>query len=277
MNKKFAFNLTKIELNSKTPISRIMSVNRPYRRTRRAFINGSYTTIGANWQYIEHPKYSTSPDQYIRSADLIRKDLVNLFDYVEPSDTNLKTFSFRIHELLLRACVEVEANCKAILVENGYQKNPDNFHMKHDYFKIQSSHLLSDFEVKLPIWHGTPRLWKPFSNWNTTTYKKLPWYDSYNKSKHDRLNHFSDANFENLLGAVTGLAVLISAQFGKITFESGPLFLTMGNSSRDGMDDTVLDYFRVKYPTNWAQNERYDFDWQILSANSNDPFSDYPY
>jgi hypothetical protein len=42
--------------------------------------------------------------------------------YVEPADKNLECYSYRIHALLLRACIELEANCKAILKENGYSK-----------------------------------------------------------------------------------------------------------------------------------------------------------
>jgi hypothetical protein len=38
---------------------------------------------------------------------------IEAVDYVEPADQNLNTYSFRIHELLMRACIEVEANCKA--------------------------------------------------------------------------------------------------------------------------------------------------------------------
>ena len=62
--------------------------------------------------------------QYIRAFLLIQKDLLELFDYVEPADQNLDCYSYRIHELHMRACIEVEAHCKAILSENNYV-NPD--------------------------------------------------------------------------------------------------------------------------------------------------------
>lgn len=99
-----------------------MGVKRPFRRTCRQFIDNSYANDGKS-AYITHEKYAKSPEHYIRAFLLIQKDLHTLFDYIEPSDKNLKTYSYRIHELLLRTCVEIEANCKAILLENGYVKN----------------------------------------------------------------------------------------------------------------------------------------------------------
>ena len=136
-----------------------MSIKKPYRRTCRQFTDGRYSE-GGRWRYITHPKFAQSPDQYVRSFILLLRDLQELFDYVEPSDTNLICYSYRIHELLVRACIEVEANCKAILLENGYKKE-DDLNM-NDYKKIEKTHLLSFYEVKVPYWYGEKRYRKPF-------------------------------------------------------------------------------------------------------------------
>src|SRR5450631_1928148 len=114
-----------------------MPVTQPYRRNRRPFTNGDYK--GPSMDYVRHPKYSFSPGHYIRAANLIKKDLLELFDFVEPADQNLKTYSFRIHELLLRTCVEVEANCKAILLENGYHKVKTIDLTMRNYYEIEKS------------------------------------------------------------------------------------------------------------------------------------------
>lgn len=55
----------------------------------------------------------------MRAFLLVQKDLQELFDYVEPADKKLCCYSYRIHELLMRTCIEVKANCKAILSENA--------------------------------------------------------------------------------------------------------------------------------------------------------------
>jgi len=254
---------------------KFMAVTQPYHRNRRPFITGGF--LGPNNMhggYFRHQKYAQTPDHYIRGLDLILKDLINVFDYVEPSDTNYDTYSFRIHELLFRTCVEVEANFTAILRENGYSKS-GMLTMKKDYYKIEASHHLSAFEVLLPLWYGpqSPRL--PFADW-TSAFKPLSWYQSYNAVKHDRLQEFKSANFKNLIYAVSGLAAVIAAQFANWTFFPGPVRLTMGNSVNDGMDVSILEYFRVKYPTNWTQAELYDFDWQTISTQA-DPFANYQY
>ena len=65
--------------------------------------------------------YSDHPEHYTRAFAILQKDIIGLFEYIEPSDINLVTYSFRIHELLVRTCIEVEANFKAILREKYFQ------------------------------------------------------------------------------------------------------------------------------------------------------------
>jgi len=117
-----------------------MGLKLPYKRNCRCFRDNSY-----RGQYILHPDYAESPEQYIRAYLLIQKDLLNLFDYIEPSDNNQKTYSFRIHELLIRTCIEIEANFKAILRENGLTVIDFKY---TDYLKLNLSHRLSSYEVK---------------------------------------------------------------------------------------------------------------------------------
>ena len=158
-----------------------MSILRPFKRTARPFTKDKKEQ-GGLWRYILHGDFADSPEHYIRAYLIIQKDFLNLLDYIEPSDTNLETYSFRIHELLLRICIEIEANCVAILSENGYIKS-GNWTMA-DYKKINKSHKLSLFEVKLPVWKGVDNIRRPFENWNDN--KSLDWWEGYNKSKHDR-------------------------------------------------------------------------------------------
>lgn len=225
-----------------------------------------------HWGYIHHPKYASAPGQYIRAFDFILKDLVSLFDYVEPADKNLDTYSFRIHELLVRTCIEIETNFKAILFENGSQiKKPTII----DYYKVQASHHLSGFDVRFPLWYGAQNTRTPFSAWGTSN-TSPSWYQAYNDAKHDRLQKFTNANFKNLTDAISGLVAIIAAQFGSENYFPGPVNIVASIGPNDGMDDTIADYFRIKYPANWAVNEQYDFNWQALQANA-DPFQNYSY
>lgn len=242
-----------------------MPVDRPYRRTCRQFVDGRYTE-GGRWQYMIHPRYAQSPEHFVRAFLIMLKDLQELFDFLEPADSNLTCYSYRIHALLLRACVEVEANCKAILSENGYSRVGD-WNMG-DYRKIEKTHLLSGYEVLIPNWTGTRTIRAPFAAWASDV--PLPWYQAYNSTKHDRHMRFAEATFDHLLDACCGLLVLLSAQFETNDFSPGETLLAFEGRG-DGTKSGIGGYFRVRFPSNWPTELRYDFNWQKLE-NELDPF-----
>jgi hypothetical protein len=195
-----------------------------------------------------------------------------LFDYVEPSMKNNDCYSYRIHSLLIRACIEVEANLKAILTENGYVKN-NNLRMD-DYQKVEQSHRLSAYKVIVPTWSGQEgAIRQPFSAWSSG--ESLAWYQVYNASKHDRMETFPDATFSNMLDAICGCLVLLSAQFYTNEFSSAAAVL-LAEGSRDGSESAIGGYFRVYFPDDWDVSERYDFDWRLLESDP-DPFRSFPY
>lgn len=246
-----------------------MGLSKPYRRTVRQLADGSYANSG-NGNYVLHPKYAQAPKHYIRAFLLIQKDLIALFDYIEPADENLSAYSFRVHELLLRACVEVEANCKAILSANG--SSGDNMLY---YQKIEKSHKLSGYRVRFPTWHGSSVERTPFAAWAIQPApNSLPWYQAYNRTKHNRHDNFASATFEHMLDAVCGCLVLLSAQFYTEDF-SGDNYYTFGGLG-DGMEQAIGGYVRIKFPDNWPASERYSFNWSEL-RDQDDPFENYPY
>lgn len=246
-----------------------MSIKKPYKRTVRQFTEGRIQE-GGLWAYFYHSDYAEAPEHYVRAFLIILKDFINLLDYIEPADKNLPTYSFRIHELLLRVCIEIEANCVAILSENGYEKS-GNWTM-NDYKKINKSHKLSSYAVKLPVWKGNQNIRKPFENWKVN--KSLLWWDGYNKSKHDRHTEFEKATFENLTEAICGLIVILSAQFQDNDFSPQDWGLSMGGIN-DGMESSIGGYFRVKYPSDWSEEEKYDFKFSELEEVEPNPIDIY--
>ncbi|EKD89755.1 MAG: hypothetical protein ACD_32C00152G0001 [uncultured bacterium] len=239
-----------------------MGLKKPYKRTVRQFADGSYSNSG-NSRYLKHPDYAISPEKHIRSFLLIQNDLQKLFEYVEPADKNKLSYSYRIHELFVRVCIEVEANCKAILLENGYVKKND-LNMS-DYRLIEQTHKLSEYEITLPRWDGKYGRYKPFSRWAED--KGLQWYQYYNGVKHDIHSNFKHANIKNLVEATCGLVALLSAQFLDEDFSPNVGYLALQGSG-DGMESSIDGYFRVKYP-NWAAEDRYDFNWQEIKDKPN--------
>lgn len=165
----------------------------------------------------------------------------------------------------MRICIEVEANFKAILDENGYVKK-GRLDMS-DYKKVGATHHLSSYEVKLPQWHGSKNVRSPFDSWKSGA--SLPWYQAYNASKHDRHQNFQDASFDNLVDSVCGLVVLLSAQFWTRDFSPTDFLVT--SRPGDEFETAIGDYFQVKFPTDWPDSECYDFNWHDLEKQA-DPF-----
>ena len=242
-----------------------MGINRPFRRTCRQFVDGHYAE-GGRWAYVMHPKYANSPEQYIRAFLLLQKDMQLLFDYVEPSENNLNCYSYRVHELLLRACIEIEANFKAIFLENSFTKRGEM--SMDDYKKIEISHRLSSYQIKIPVWHGSGNVRKPFAAWKEG--KSLPWYQAYNQTKHNRHEVFNMATFENMLDAISGLLIVLSSQFFTHEFSPSDMFISWDGPD-DDMESAIGSYFRIKFPTDWPEEQRYDFNWQELK-NDEEPF-----
>ena len=247
-----------------------MALTRPFYRTFRPFVDGAYFGKG---DYIKHSEFARFPEQYVRGFLILQKDLQELFDYIEPSDENLKCYSHRINALLLRTCVEVEANFKAILTENHYSKKDDGaINIEHDYWLINKTHHLSSYKVKIPYWRGKKDIRSPFCPWKDPSYKPLKWYQAYNTAKHNRAKEFKKANLDNLLDAICGLLILLSAQFGKEDFSSDYAFL-IGSSYTTEWELAIGSYFQIKFPKpdEWPEEERYDFDWESLKREDS-PF-----
>ena len=240
-------------------------------------------------RYIEDREYAKNPEHYVRAFTLIQNDLKSIFEYLEPSDVCREAYSYRIHALLMRTCIEVEANFKAILEENTFTP-PRNGLLNMTHFrKVDATHHLSSYEVILPIWNGTPPIIKPFELWKPWRGRSQPegkklspaWYQAYNASKHDRQDEFKKANFGTLVDAVAGLLVLISSQFRDRDFSAGERRMgyrkeaaqRMGIPWQDyyPMDAAIGSLFRIEYPKDWADDELYDFDWLALK-NQNDRF-----
>ncbi|WKN46255.1 hypothetical protein [Tunicatimonas pelagia] len=241
-----------------------MSFIRPFHRNYRPVKEGPNSGY-SDWAYITDPNYCQNPEHYVRAFIIIQQDLLKLFQAIEPADINSNTYSFRTHELLMRICIEVEANFKAILKENIFnpvsrnrQERSERTWNMNDYEIINKTHRLSDYSIEYPIWRGEQRIRAPFANWNSN--ESIDWYQVYNRAKHDRLNAFQEANFSTLLDAFAGLAALLSSQFRTISFQPGPALMAL-----EGNDCGIGDYLVVNFPTTWTEDEQYDFNWSELS------------
>lgn len=249
-----------------------MSNNKPFHRNYRPVKEGENSGY-SDWAYIIEKDYSQNPEHYTRAFLIIQEDILKLFQYVEPSDMNKKTFSFRIHELLMRTCIEVEANFKAILRENiytptfkggqkkGQPKTEKDWNII-DFKIINKTHHLDDYSIELPFWKGAENIRKPFVNWKTKD--ELEWYQAYNQSKHDRINNFEQANLNNLIDAYSALCTLLSSQFRHVDFQPDPNNIQANGYCYYGGGFGIGDYLMVDYPEDWNDDEKYNFNWTEL-------------
>ena len=73
---------------------------------------------------------------------------------------------------------------------------------------------LNEYQVELTYYPWLPTI-THFENWNSTLpTQTLPWYDAYNKTKHDRDEHFMMASLDNALSALTACFIVLCAQYG---------------------------------------------------------------
>ena len=246
------------------------SPTRPFRRTVRQLADGSYARSG-HGQYIRHPKYARDTIHFIRAYLAIDADVHAMLEFIEPADENLGTYSLKLHGLLMRICIEIEANLRAIMEENSY--SPSGRWSMNDYTKVEGSHFLSLYQAKMPIWTGTKRIVCPFAPWQNG--QPLAWYQNYNAAKHDRHGSFQKATFGSVIEAYAALAVLLFAQFRDETFSGPDLLALESTMDSEGFDYGPSQNILIK-PAEIPDGERYDFDWQTLRTEE-DPFVEFTY
>ncbi len=145
---------------------------------------------------------------------LLVQRLDELLYFVEPASGAMNTHSHKVRELLILACTEVENIWKHYLrIADVHTPASGQFTTKN-YVGLGSPLFLAEFEISLPRYTDIPPI-RPFLGWNLTSpTKTLPWYEAYNKTKHDRRAHFSEATLWNCLQAVAANIVLFSVRFG---------------------------------------------------------------
>lgn len=131
----------------------------------------------------------------------LENDLANTSRYIEPSGQE-NVYSFEFAKLLILSCTEIESIFKIICYEiEGHQVRGDIAAYKEAILKkfpkivhatVSASRLGRDIE--------------PFSAWVDG---KLPWWNAYQRVKHDRGNCFSEATYINAATAIAAVYILV--------------------------------------------------------------------
>ena len=237
----------------------------PYYRCYRPLVKRINSGYFENC-YLNDDDYAESPYSYTRTFKTLQNELKELFSFVEPADNNRKTFSYRIQQLLIRVCIELETNFKAIMAENKYSRN-DQWWNINDYWKINFSHKLSDYKVVMPQWEGKNKEFSPFSEWRISP--KLSWYRAFQHTKHNRASKLYEANLGNLMNAFCGLFVVLTAQFKDENYSTGPVLMSVSSrNSYYGVNFGIGGMLQAIFPE-WSEEEKYDVEWCDVCESSN--------
>ena len=143
---------------------------------------------------------------------VLLEKLDDLFLYLEPDSTSFSTYSHKIRELLILACTEVEGFWVYFMKLSNTNPIGRNYTTK-DYIKLKEVLFLSEYQFTFKSYSSVSPL-TPFKIWDSTSpTSSLTWYDAYNKTKHDRINHFKEATFFNALNAVVASIILYICRF----------------------------------------------------------------
>lgn len=224
--------------------------------------------------HIMDPRYANDRFEIIRAYHILQKDLLNILDYIEPADDNLKTYSHRTYEILLRAATEFESNCKKILIANGYRKKPGDLNIK-DYSKVNVATRLNEYKLFVNTWSNGKKELQPLKEWKAG--HKLRWYSAYNAVKHDRKNDFHHASLENVINAVGATFCVIFAQFHSFIFTQHNLTTEWHNDDASGEISHENSLFSVILPNSWTESDTYDYQKWKDSRGEPDPFENYPF
>jgi len=168
-----------------------------------------------------------------RAAEQILKILLDkldeLFLYIEPDQMGLNAYSHKTRELLLLACTEIENAWRQYMYLANLSPSRKDY-TTNDYVKLCQPLFLSQYEVKLKPYKDVQSI-MPFYDWSPTKpTESLSWYDSYNKTKHDRTEYFGEATLWNCIQAITANIVLFCVRYSPFSlFQSGTTLSALMN------------------------------------------------
>lgn len=133
----------------------------------------------------------------------LEDDLSEVSRYIEFSEKNFHTYSIELAHLLLASASEVDVVSKEICQLLDPDSNPSNI----DGYKSIITNGVPNFSDELVLIPRFGLTLQPWINWGG---KQNPfWWQKYNKVKHQRSDHFEDANLNNALNSMAGLFVSV--------------------------------------------------------------------
>jgi len=133
----------------------------------------------------------------------IEKDFESLSRYIEFSKPNQNTYSIELAHILLSTCSEVDVVMKQLCALIDPSHPADNI---DKYRSIIRANLESIIIEEISINRFGLKS-NPWENWREDL--NPDWWRSYNNVKHERNNHFNQANLKNTMNAVGALLLTV--------------------------------------------------------------------
>jgi hypothetical protein len=169
--------------------------------------------FGDSVLWVEKTPFYSSFINSLEQIEGLLTSLADIFRVVHGDTRNLEVFGTAIRDIIILACTEVENQWKAVLVANGAATIDDRLSTV-DYVRIAGPMKLHDYSVGLSRYPHVSEI-RPFSGWIAASpSKSMPWYEAYNKVKHNREVNFSEAKLLHAIEAVAACVVMLAAQFG---------------------------------------------------------------
>jgi hypothetical protein len=131
-----------------------------------------------------------------------------------------------------------------------------------DYVVAKEVLNLGAYSVRLKMYPNLGLL-LPFKGWNKAQpTKSVPWYDSYNKVKHDRGGNFEESSLINMVNSVAALHILLEAQYGRDIFGRGnesEFYSPFNTESRPKLtaNEVFLPEFEIGKGLFWIKSVKY--------------------
>ncbi len=214
----------------------------------------------------DHSAARTAVESYLSCE----QTLAGVLRVVPWCDEHKSVWSPALCTVIMEACTQLDSLWRftawhSTCVQQSKKRKDLSIHDYFRYFANQSLTPLADRWVV--FWGGEPTQMRPFVRWgNAKTYTDLAWWLTYNKLKHDRLEHRKMATLEAAVEATAGLFLgILSCEYCRYAVEAAGWLsardsvshnpkASLGEDSPSVKDDYVLaETALFSYPVGWCK------------------------
>lgn len=182
---------------------------------------------------------------YSQLFEIFEKELINIFEYIAPIETNKKTCWNRVHELLLRLGAEVENVAKEVC----YDIAKDLWETTERIEQAQSKDFLWYLIDKVSINKKKLKFIWWIEEWIElkTPFSISDWRDHYDSLKHWKIEKYSDCSLDDVIMAFWWYYILLNYMVLWYKYIGKCNWLSMMNSEKNSIIKSSIFYPTMAY------------------------------